>query len=112
MDLIKEREAFQKFLEDNFDLENHEYTYFDEKTQCYENGIGEDIASINMAWEVWKEVKSQVLDGFVLVEKDLLEDCISHCSLAECHPSNRANDELAIKETIAKLEKVITGASS
>lgn len=68
MDIQKEKEAFQKFCEENFDFENHEQTYFDEKTQCYENESGEDTDSINMAWAAWQAAKAQVPEGFVLVE--------------------------------------------
>ena len=59
MDIQKEREAFQKFCEENFDFERHEQTYFDEQTQCYENDIGEDTESINMAWSAWQAAKAQ-----------------------------------------------------
>ncbi len=59
MDVEKEREAFQKFCEENFDFERHEQTYFDEQTQCYENDIGEDTESINMAWSAWQAAKAQ-----------------------------------------------------
>ena len=61
MDIQKEREAFQKFCEENFDFENHEQTYFDEQTQCYENDIGEDTESINMAWMAWQAAKAQAV---------------------------------------------------
>jgi len=61
MDINKEREAFQKFCEENFDFERHEQTYFDEQTQCYENDIGEDTESINMAWSAWQAVKAQAV---------------------------------------------------
>ena len=59
MGIQKEREAFQKFCEENFDFERHEQTYFDEQTQCYENDIGEDTESINMAWSAWQAAKAQ-----------------------------------------------------
>ena len=69
MDIQEEREAFQKFCEENFDFERHEQTYFDEKTQCYENDIGEDTESINMAWSAWQAAKAQAVpEGFVLVK--------------------------------------------
>ena len=61
MDIQKEREAFQKFCEENFDFERHEQTYFDEQTQCYENDIGEDTESINMAWSAWQAAKAQAV---------------------------------------------------
>ncbi|MEQ1077765.1 hypothetical protein ABLT35_13600 [Acinetobacter johnsonii] len=68
MDIQKERESFQKFCEENFDFERHEQTYFDEQTQCYENDIGEDTESINMAWATWQAAKAQAVpEGFVLV---------------------------------------------
>ena len=71
MDIQKEREAFQKFCEENFDFERHEQTYFDEQTQCYENDIGEDTESINMAWATWQAAKAQAVpEGFVLVPKE------------------------------------------
>jgi len=71
---IKEREAFQKFCEENFDFERHEQTYFDEQTQCYENDIGEDTESINMAWSAWQaRAKVQSIpDGYKLVKKPIL----------------------------------------
>ena len=70
MEIQKEREAFQKFCEENFDFERHEQTYFDEQTQCYENDIGEDTESINMAWMAWQAAKAQAVpEGFVLVNK-------------------------------------------
>lgn len=61
MDIQKEKEAFQKFCEENFDFERHEQTYFDEQTQCYENDIGEDTESINMAWMAWQAAKAQAV---------------------------------------------------
>ena len=74
MGIQKEREAFQRFCEENFDFERHEQTYFDEQTQCYENDIGEDTESINMAWSAWQAAKTQAVpEGFVLVKKELPE---------------------------------------
>ena len=71
MDIKTEREAFQNFCEENFDFENHEQTYFDEETQCYENDIGEDTESINMAWSAWQAAKAQAVpEGFVLVSAE------------------------------------------
>jgi CRISPR/Cas system-associated protein Csx1 len=71
MEIQKEREAFQKFCEENFDFERHEQTYFDEQTQCYENDIGEDTESINMAWMAWQAAKAQAVpEGFVLIKDD------------------------------------------
>ena len=70
MDIQKEREAFQIFCEQNFDFERHEQTYFDEQTQCYENDIGEDTESINMAWMAWQAAKAhqaEKLKGCVVV---------------------------------------------
>ena len=64
MDIQKEREAFQKFCEENFDFERHEQTYFDEQTQCYENDIGEDTESINMAWSAWQAAKAQAVPAW------------------------------------------------
>ena len=70
MDIQKEREAFQKFCEENFDFERHEQTYFDEQTQSYENDLGECTESINMAWSAWQTAKAQAVpEGFVLVNK-------------------------------------------
>ncbi|MFW2099097.1 DUF551 domain-containing protein [Acinetobacter johnsonii] len=71
MDVEKEREAFQKFCEENFDFERHEQTYFDEQTQCYENDIGEDTESINMAWSAWQAAKAQAVQGWISVEDGL-----------------------------------------
>lgn len=59
MDIQKEREAFQNFCEQNFDVERHEQTYFDEQTQSYENDLGECTESINMAWSAWQTAKAQ-----------------------------------------------------
>ena len=74
MEVQKEREAFQKFCEENFDFEHHEQTYFDEQTQCYENDIGEDTESINMAWMAWQSAKAQAVpEGFVLVPQESLK---------------------------------------
>lgn len=71
MDINKERKLFQDFLIENFDFEHHEQTYFDEKTQRYENDRGEDTEVINVAWEVWQASKKQATpEGFVLVPKD------------------------------------------
>ena len=71
MDIQKERKAFQNFCEQNFDVERHEQTYFDEQTQSYENDLGECTESINMAWSAWRAAKSQAVpEGFVLVPKE------------------------------------------
>ena len=70
MDIQKEREAFQNFCEQNFDVERHEQTYFDEQTQSYENDLGECTESIKMAWSAWQTAKAQAVpEGFVLVNK-------------------------------------------
>lgn len=58
MDINKEREAFQKFCEENFDFNRHEQTYFDEHLQSYENDLGECTESINMAWMAWQAAKA------------------------------------------------------
>ncbi|WP_048764185.1 hypothetical protein [Acinetobacter sp. 243_ASPC] len=55
IDLELERKLFQDFLDENYDFENHEETYFDKKTQCYVNDGGEDTESLNVAWEVHKK---------------------------------------------------------
>ena len=70
MDINKEREAFQNFCEQNFDVERHEQTYFDEQTQSYENDLGECTESINMAWMAWQAKAQVVPEGFVLVPKE------------------------------------------
>ena len=67
MDIQKEREAFQNFCEQNFDVERHEQTYFDEQTQSYENDIGEDTESINMAWMAWQAAKAQAAPEWISV---------------------------------------------
>ncbi|MEG0346547.1 MAG: DUF551 domain-containing protein [Acinetobacter sp.] len=71
MDIQKEREVFQKFCEENFDFECHEQTYFDEQTQCYENDIGEDTESINMAWMAWQAAKAQAAPEWISVQDKL-----------------------------------------
>ena len=73
MDIKKEREAFQNFCEQNFDVERHEQTYFDEQTQSYENDLGECTESINMAWMAWQAKAQVVPEGFVLVPKEPTE---------------------------------------
>ena len=82
MDLQKEREVFQKFCEENFDFEHHEQTYFDEQTQCYENDIGEDTESINMAWSAWQAAKAQAVPNqptqFNLDELLEMEEKLKH----------------------------------
>lgn len=65
MSIEKERKAFQKFCEENFDFEHHEQTYFDEQTQCYENDLGECTESINMAWMAWQASANR--EGYRLV---------------------------------------------
>lgn len=71
MDIQKEREAFQNFCEQNFDVERHEQTYFDEQTQSYENDLGECTESINMAWSAWQTAKAQAVpEGFAI--KDVI----------------------------------------
>ena len=70
MDIQKEREAFQNFCEQNFDVERHEQTYFDEQTQSYENDIGECTESINMAWMAW-QTKAQAVPEVINVGNEL-----------------------------------------
>ena len=79
MDVEKEREAFQKFCEENFDFEHHEQTYFDEQTQCYENDIGEDTESINMAWSAWQAAKEHEANkpGQEIVTHERLKELIA-----------------------------------
>jgi len=70
MDIQKEREAFQNFCEQNFDVERHEQTYFDEQTQSYENDLGECTESINMAWSAW-QAKAQAVPEWISVKNKL-----------------------------------------
>lgn len=70
MDFQKEREAFQNFCEQNFDVERHEQTYFDEQTQSYENDLGECTESINMAWSAW-QAKAQAVPEWISVGDSL-----------------------------------------
>ncbi|MFV5507140.1 hypothetical protein [Acinetobacter sp. 197] len=75
MDFQKEREAFQNFCEQNFDVERHEQTYFDEQTQSYENDLGECTESINMAWSAW-QAKAQAVPAQLDVNSILHDiDC-------------------------------------
>lgn len=75
MDIQKEREAFQNFCEQNFDVERHEQTYFDEQTQSYENDLGECTESINMAWSAW-QAKAQAVPAQLDVNSILHDiDC-------------------------------------
>lgn len=76
IDIQKEREAFQKFCEENFDFERHEQTYFDEQTQCYENDVGEDTESINMAWSAWQARAQAVPDWYVFMPKEPTQEMI------------------------------------
>lgn len=76
MDIQKEREAFQNFCEQNFDVERHEQTYFDEQTQSYENDLGECTESINMAWMAWQAKAQAVPEGFVLMPKEPTKDTL------------------------------------
>lgn len=104
MDIQKERESFQKFCEENFDFERHEQTYFDEQTQCYENDIGEDTESINMAWATWQAATAQAVpEGFVVVsQKDLLEltIAINAVDLAT-HTESKTNEVREMWQQIA-----------
>ncbi|MCK4081353.1 hypothetical protein [Acinetobacter radioresistens] len=122
MDIQKEREAFQKFCEENFDFERHEQTYFDEQTQCYENDIGEDTESINMAWSAWQAAKAQAvpeenallsatLDAvqklgggeFVLVEREKLAMIFETATNALVyHAAPPKHDALSIIQGIAR----------
>jgi len=77
MDIKEEREAFQDFCEQNFDFERHEQTYFDDQTQCYENDIGEDTESINMAWQAWQAAKAQAVPGKDAIIKKLSDQLYS-----------------------------------
>lgn len=72
IDLEKERKLFQDFLTENYDFENHEQTYFDEKTQCYVNDCGEDTEHLNIAWETYKkcaESKQAEIDSLKAQQK-------------------------------------------
>lgn len=108
MDLQKEREAFQKFCEENFDFERHEQTYFDEQTRCYENDIGEDTESINMAWSAWQAAKAQAVPEVISIGSELqswvavnsfgVEDAVGNLAIVD------ANE-------LAELIEKLTGAS-
>ena len=94
MDIQKEREAFQDFCEQNFDFERHEQTYFDDQTQCYENDIGEDTESINMAWQAWQAAKAQAVpEGFVLVSKVFPEEKALNLAKQKIEEASKRNSE-------------------
>lgn len=106
MDLQKEREAFQKFCEKNFDFENHEQTYFDEQTQCYVNDIGEDTESINMAWMAWQARAQAVPEGFVLVERTDLECAIDALKWASNEDSDLCAKQAGVLEDVLKAQEL------
>ena len=99
MDFQKEREAFQNFCEQNFDVERHEQTYFDEQTQSYENDLGECTESINMAWSAW-QAKAQAVPEWISVEDKLPETepntdgvvCAVVCSLGNVYRARYMHD--------------------
>ena len=114
MDIQKEREAFQKFCEENFDFERHEQTYFDEQTQCYENDIGEDTESINMAWSAWQAAKSQAVpEGFVLVPKEPTETMIQNGTKAnsECLNENAPLGERLFRHPALQVYQAMVNGS-
>ena len=109
MDIEKEREAFQKFCEENFDFERHEQTYFDEQTQCYENDIGEDTESINMAWSAWQAAKALAVPEVVTIGNELQSWVAVHSFAAkDGNDIVCAVDANALAEEIEKL----TGANA
>ena len=109
MDIQKEREAFQNFCEQNFDVERHEQTYFDEQTQSYENDLGECTESINMAWSAWQAKAQAVPEGFVLVEKVKLMQIIGSVSLIE--PITRGNPYMdSVKRELTAITDVVKTA--
>ena len=108
MDIQKEREAFQKFCEENFDFERHEQTYFDEQTQCYENDIGEDTESINMAWSAWQAAKAQAVpEGFVLVPmvpSERMVNAVRQCYEGEAYLPYSLYSEFINQAIIERME--------
>ena len=113
MDIQKEREAFQNFCEQNFDVERHEQTYFDEQTQSYENDLGECTESINMAWSAWQAKAQAVPEGFVLVPKEPTEAMIQRGTKAnsECLNENAPLGERLFRHPALQVYQAMVNGS-
>ncbi|WP_151965076.1 hypothetical protein [Acinetobacter soli] len=105
IDLEKERKLFQDFLTENYDFENHDQTYFDEKTQCYVNDCGEDTEHLNIAWETHRkcaESKQAEIEALKAQQREL-NDTVQHLKTessgvhAALREQQRINEDLLDK---------------
>ena len=66
-----------------YELEGRGYTFQNKNWDAAKHGFEDDM--LNMAWEMWssgKVAKAQVPEGFVLVEKDLIQSIHQSCNNA------------------------------
>ena len=66
-----------------YELEGRGYTFQNKNWDAAKHGFEDDM--LNMAWEMWSSgqaAKAQVPEGFVLVEKDLIQSIHQSCNNA------------------------------
>jgi len=56
------------------------------------------------------DVILEQIEGFVLVPLGVIERCISHIAIAQCHPENTREDDKVMDGDISILEKVLIEA--
>lgn len=104
MDVQKEREAFEKWHFNKYYVETADkstlYDFFDSKPEyvSYE---------IQHSWVAWQAAKASVAEGFVLVPYDVADRCMSHISIAMCHPSNSNSENKVMQMDLDMLESAI-----
>lgn len=111
-DLNKEREAFEK-LSEIAEILNEEKSHFN--GDFYDlpfNSCAESF--INGAWYAWQEkAKAQaVLEGYVLVPKDVAERTTGHIGIAMCHPNNTHDDENIMNDDQQAICKAVEASES
>ncbi|MNZ00036.1 hypothetical protein D3C78_166160 [compost metagenome] len=76
-------------------LENGDYKYIE----------------IDQGWKLWQAATAQAVpEGFVLVPYDVVDHCMSHIVLAQCHPNNTSGENDVMEMDLKLLEQSIEKA--
>lgn len=87
MSIQKENDLIQEA----FDVEADEMGFcLDQKWGDYENPYdnSDTALAFNLFKKGWQAKSQAVPEGFVLVPHDVADRCMSHITLAMCHPNN------------------------
>ena len=95
-----------------FDIDQGNYVIKEDLDPSFEDDATEIWHRVNTGWGMWKKAikfteQKAPPEGFVLVPYDVADRCMSHISIAMCHPSNSNSENDVMQMDLDILESAI-----